>query len=126
VAYHLTTTSDGESLTTTRRAVSGWAEAEPILAEGTSVARQHTLTRNGAVVVHLMVDGHRAHLSVWEGDTCHYLCGDRPDDAVDLGWNAYPGWSICETSAAIAAAREFVGTGRLVPTARWRCELVEL
>lgn len=63
-----------------------------------------------------MIDEHRARLSVWDGDTCHYLCGDRPDDAVDLGWNVYPGWSVSETSTAVAAAREWEMAGRLVPT----------
>jgi hypothetical protein len=126
MGYLLTTTSGGESLTTTRRTAHGWAEVEQLLTQPSDVARQHTLDRNGDVIAHLVIEGDRAHLSVWEGDTCHYLCGDGTEEPMDLGWNAYPGWSISDRSAAIAAIHEFVVNGRLMPSARWRSELVEL
>lgn len=118
------TTLENTGLRTRESQLQSWPDVErEILALKNAIAL-YELSQNEDFILYLMIDGNRAHMTAWEGDICHYLCSERPSDkndqSVDLGWNAYPSWSVVVgLDTVMRAAKAFVMDGELLATACW-------
>lgn len=122
----------GGKLITTREMVNSWNEIENHITKYCNESSDFTLNdESGQTVFYMMTDGKLVHMSIWRESRCAYFCPKNWQDLIsdysDIGWNAFPAWTVVDKiESALSALAKYFESGELVSWGCWKEEEIEL